>query len=94
MYILSGAFGGVRAAMQLRVLCAEAGCSSVSRMFAIPKAQESLDENGVPTSDSMKETLEKNLKPTLDQLIWTATAFQEHKKKQPPPGFTMPQGAA
>ena len=80
--------------MQLRSFLAEAGCSSVSRAFAIPTAQKALDENGVPTSDSMKEELEKNLKVTLDQFYWTANALKEYKQKHPPLAFVMPQGSS
>ena len=80
--------------MQLRAFLAEVGCTSVSRTFAVPTAQKSLDENGVPTSASIKESLEKNLKVTLDQFYWTANALKEYKQKHPPPEFVMPQGSA
>lgn len=85
----AGHFGGVRAAMQLRSFCAEAGCGSVPRIFPIPEAQNCLDENGVP-AESMKERLKKNLKTTMDQLYWTASALKEYKKKHPPPPFSFP----
>ena len=80
--------------VQLRSFLAEAGCTSVQRTFAIPTAGSSLDENGVPTSESVKERLEKNLKATLDQFYWTAHALKEYKQKHPPPAFVMPQGSS
>ena len=60
------------------------------RVFSIPEAQNALDENGVPTSESMKERLEKNIKTTLDQFYWTASALKEYKQEHPPPAFVMP----
>ncbi len=43
-----GAFGGVRAAMQLRVMLAEMGMSSIPSLLPCPKAQEMFTEHGVP----------------------------------------------
>ena len=40
----AGAFGGVRAAMQLRAMLAEMGMSSIPSLLPFPKAQEMLDE--------------------------------------------------
>ena len=47
----AGGYGGVRAAMQLRAMLAELGMSSVPSLLPFPKAQDTLDEAGVPTAD-------------------------------------------
>ena len=47
----AGAFGGVRAAMQLRAMLAEMGMSSIPSLLPFPKAHELLDEEGRPTGD-------------------------------------------
>jgi NAD(P)H-dependent FMN reductase len=47
----AGAFGGVRAAMQLRAMLAEMGMSSIPSILPFPKAHELLDEEGRPTGD-------------------------------------------
>src|SRR5271165_3811972 len=42
----AGAFGGVRAAIQLRAMLAEMGMSSIPSILPFPKAGELLDEQG------------------------------------------------
>jgi NAD(P)H-dependent FMN reductase len=44
----SGAFGGVRAAMQLRAMLCELGMPSIPSLFPIPSIQKALDEDGTP----------------------------------------------
>src|SRR5262252_5277291 len=44
----TGAFGGVRAAMQLRAMLCELGMPSVPSLFPIPRIQQALDEEGMP----------------------------------------------
>src|SRR3954447_24196480 len=44
----AGAFGGVRAAMQLRAMLAELGTPSIPSMFPIPKVQDTFDDDGTP----------------------------------------------
>lgn len=70
-------FGGIRAAMQLRAMTGELGCTSVSKIFAIPKVHEVIDEHGVPKDSRLKD----ELKELMSQLDWTATAFKEMKAK-------------
>ena len=47
----AGAYGGVRAAMQLRAMLAEMGMSSIPSLLPLPKAHELFDEDGRPTGD-------------------------------------------
>jgi NAD(P)H-dependent FMN reductase len=74
-YILTGIFGGMRAAMQLRPMLSELGTLSVSNIFGIPKVQNSFDEEGNPTDDHMVSGAKK----LLDQLDWYAVAMKNHR---------------
>lgn len=68
----AGSFGGVRAAMQLRMTLAELGTVTIPSLFPIPKVQAALDENGEP----QEPALEKRLPRFLDELEWFARALQ------------------
>src|SRR5437867_8945676 len=48
-----GAFGGVRAAMQLRAMLCELGMPSISSLFPIPTIQTALDGADIPQDASM-----------------------------------------
>ena len=45
----AGQFGGVRAAMQLRMTLAELGISSIPSILAVPRVQEAFTPEGEPT---------------------------------------------
>lgn len=67
----AGAFGGVRAAMQLRMTLAELGMPSVPSLLPIPQIGASLTEEGaanVPALDRSRERF-------LDELDWYARAL-------------------
>ena len=51
---ISGIFGGMRAAMQLRSMLGEIGCNSVSNIFGIPKVHEAIKEDGSPIDSHME----------------------------------------
>lgn len=67
-----GAFGGVRAAMQLRVMLAEMGMSSIPSILPFPKVSEALDEAGVPANPRTDQAARK----FLDELEWYAGALK------------------
>ena len=48
----AGAFGGVRAAMQLRAMLCELGTPSIPSLLPIPAVQEAFDEEGRPKDAS------------------------------------------
>ena len=73
-----GAFGGVRAAMQMRALCGELGCNSINKIFAAPTVHITLDEEGNPQGENGK-LLVSLANAQLDQLEWTAEAFKAHR---------------
>jgi NAD(P)H-dependent FMN reductase len=50
----AGAFGGVRAAMQLRATLAELGMPSIPSLYAVPKVGQQFDDGGVPLDDGPK----------------------------------------
>jgi len=71
----TGAFGGMRAAMQLRCLLGELGAISVSNIFGIPVVQDSLDPDGQPLNDR----LVPGAKRLITQLDWHARAMKNHR---------------
>lgn len=67
-----GAFGGVRAAMQLRAMLAEMGMSSIPSLLPFPKVHEALDADGRP-ADAQTD---KSAGRFLDELEWYANALK------------------
>ena len=73
-------FGGVRAAMQLRMTLAELGMSSIPSIFPVPKVQDAFAEDGTPTDTAM----ERRVGRFLDELEWYARALKEARAKGVP----------
>jgi NAD(P)H-dependent FMN reductase len=69
----AGAFGGVRAAMQLRMTLAELGMSSIPSIFPVPKVQDAFAEDGTPNDSAM----ERRVGRFIDELEWYARALKE-----------------
>jgi len=76
----AGAFGGVRAAMQLRAMLAEMGMSSVPSILPFPKAQDMLDADGRPTGDRPGKAAAR----FFDELEWYAHAFKAARERGRP----------
>ena len=76
----AGAFGGVRAAMQLRAMLAEMGTSSFPSLLPFPKAQDMLDEEGHPTGDRPGHAADR----FFDELEWYAHALQAARSQGKP----------
>lgn len=74
-----GIFGGVRAAMQLRVLLSELGMPSIPKTFPIGKVQEVFDDNGNDMT-ATKEYTEK-FPAFIEQLEWYAEALKNQREK-------------
>jgi NAD(P)H-dependent FMN reductase len=68
----AGAFGGVRAAMQLRAMLCELGTPSIPSLFAIPKVQDAFDEDGTPRDPAHTRRIGR----FLDELEWYAQALR------------------
>jgi NAD(P)H-dependent FMN reductase len=78
-----GAFGGVRAAMQLRALLGEIGMPSISSILPFPKVQELFDEAGNLQGEGT-EKVERSTKRFLDELAWHADALKSQREKGTP----------
>ena len=69
----AGAFGGVRAAMQLRMTLAELGMASIPSLLPIPRVQDAFTDDGTPTDERMHGWA----KPFLDEFEWHAQALKD-----------------
>ncbi|HYD14323.1 MAG TPA: NADPH-dependent FMN reductase [Allosphingosinicella sp.] len=70
----AGAFGGVRAAMQLRMSLAEMGMPSVPSLLPIPRIAEELTEGGQGS-----ERILRSRDRFLDEFLWYARALRPAK---------------
>jgi NAD(P)H-dependent FMN reductase len=75
-----GSFGGVRAAMQLRMTLAELGMSSVPSLMPIPAIARALSEDGTPAD----ARLTKSMARFLDEFEWYARALKAEREKSVP----------
>src|SRR4249919_687830 len=69
----AGGFGGVRAAMQLRITLAELGMSSVPSLLPIPRIAEAIDDDGI----ARIPIVERSANRFLDEFLWHASALKE-----------------
>lgn len=76
----NGSFGGVRAAMQLRIFLAEIGMPTIPAMMPIPKIQDAFDDAGKDLTGEYDKRADKFLK----ELEWYASALKEARKKELP----------
>ena len=67
----AGGFGGVRAAMQLRMTLAELGMSSVPSLLPIPRIADAIDEDGV----ARIPIVDRSAQRFLDEFLWYAEAL-------------------
>jgi NAD(P)H-dependent FMN reductase len=70
-----GQFGGVRAAMQLRMTLAELGMSSIPSIFPIPRIGQALDHDGRP----LESWVESRLERFLAEFCWYARAMRRER---------------
>lgn len=75
-----GAYGGVRAAMQLRAMLCELGTPSIPSLMPFPKVRQALDENGVPSDPRTDKAASR----FLSELEWYAGALKEARAKGVP----------
>lgn len=75
----AGSFGGVRAAMQLRMSLAEMGMPSVPSLLPIPRIGESLAEDGA-ADDRVIRSRDR----FLDEFLWYAEALRPAKARGTP----------
>jgi NAD(P)H-dependent FMN reductase len=68
----AGAFGGVRAAMQLRAMLCELGAPSIPSLLPVPRVQDAFTEDGRPLDDAYHRRAGR----FLDELEWYAHALK------------------
>lgn len=73
----AGPFGGVRAAMQLRMMLAELGTVSIPSLFPVPRVQDAFAQDGTPTDPKTRDRAKK----FLDELEWYAEALRAHRNR-------------
>jgi len=71
-----GSFGGTRAAVQARVFVNEIGAITIPRMFPIPTAQKSFDDQGQPLDQKYFD----RAKSFLDQFEWYLRALKNARE--------------
>ena len=76
----AGAFGGVRAAMQLRAMLCELGMPSISSLFPVPRIQDAFEEKRVAKDPALDQRFER----FAAELEWYAKALHEARKKGVP----------
>ncbi len=76
----AGAFGGVRAAMQLRMTLAELGMPSIPSLLPVPKVQDAFDEAGTAADPAT----ERRAQRFLDELEWYARALRAERARGTP----------
>ena len=72
----TGAFGGVRAAMQLRALVAELGMPSIPSLFPIPRIGAAFDDAGTPIDPKVVHRFER----FAAELEWYAAALRDARQ--------------
>jgi NAD(P)H-dependent FMN reductase len=77
----AGAFGGVRAAVQLRAPLCEMGMPSIPSVLPIPKVGSAFEEDGTPTDPA---GMAKRFNKFASELEWYAEALRERRKRGTP----------
>lgn len=73
----AGSFGGVRAAMQLRMMLGELGMPAIPSIFPVPRVGQAFDDNGTPADSKTRGRAKK----FFDELEWYATALRDARNK-------------
>jgi NAD(P)H-dependent FMN reductase len=73
----AGSFGGVRAAVHLRVILGELGMPAISSMLPFPVIGELFDDKLVPKD----ERIESSTARFLDEFVWYLEAFKNQRQK-------------
>jgi len=76
----AGAFGGVRAAMQLRAMLCELGMPSIPSLFPIPRIQTALNEESVATDAHLMTSFAR----FAGELEWYASALRDARMRGVP----------
>jgi NAD(P)H-dependent FMN reductase len=71
----AGAFGGVRAAMQLRAMLCELGMPSISSLFPVPRVEQAFSDAGEPSDDGA----DRRFARFAAELEWYAEALRARR---------------
>lgn len=71
----AGSFGGVRAAVHLRVVAGELGMPAISSMLPFPVIGNLFDENLKPLNDRIDSSTSR----FLDEFVWYINAFKNER---------------
>lgn len=71
----AGGFGGVRAAMQLRMVLAELGMPSIPSILPIPRVSDAIGEDGTIIAEGTKRALPR----FLAEFGWYAEALKTQR---------------
>lgn len=77
----AGRFGGVRAAMQLRMTLAEIGMPTISSLLPVPTISKSLDADGADQTEWLTRASDRFVR----ELAWWAEAARAQKARVGPP---------
>jgi NAD(P)H-dependent FMN reductase len=72
----AGAFGGVRAAVQLRAMLCELGMPSTPSMFPIPRIGTAFEEDSAPADPAMTKRFQR----FASELEWYAEALRDRRR--------------
>ena len=75
-----GAFGGVRAAMQLRMTLAELGMPSIPSLFPVPHVQDAFDASGRASNPLFEQRVGR----FIGELEWYAEALKQARQRGVP----------
>jgi len=76
----AGSFGGVRAALHVREICAELGMPSIPSAFPVPNVSSTLAEDG----SAIDERLDNWVQRYLDEFDWYLEAFAAQRAQGTP----------
>jgi len=76
----AGHFGGVRAAMQLRMTLAELGMPSIPSLLPIPRIGHALEADGT----AVEPRIERSMGRFLDEFLWYANALAQARANGTP----------
>ena len=76
----AGPFGGLRAAVHLRVILAELGMPSIPSIFPVPSVQNAFDNTGIALDENFNNWVIK----FLNEFEWYLEAFKNQRQKGVP----------
>jgi NAD(P)H-dependent FMN reductase len=76
----AGSFGGMRAAVHLRVIMGELGAPSIPSLLPFPKIRQLFDEHGQPTNDITPKSTQR----FLDEFEWYIQALKAQREQGTP----------